>query len=116
MSFSDAGFHMMGVNLVRDCEVKTFDGGNSVLSFTVARNRDVKKGEEWVQEVDFFDCKYWCKSTKIADILKKGQTVYLSGDPRQDRWEKDGQTHSRVIFNVYKLVLPPAGKKDDDNF
>lgn len=82
-----------------DVEVKQLTG-SSVLNFTIASNRSVKRNDQWVDEVSFFDVSYFTKGTKIADMLKKGTQVGISGSLQQQRWEKDGKKFSKVVINA----------------
>lgn len=43
-------------NLVRDPELRALPSGAGVCNFSIAVNSREKRGEEWVDRVDFFDC------------------------------------------------------------
>lgn len=49
---------LMG-NLCRDPEIKHLASGTAVCEFSLAVNYRKKVNEEWVDEVDYFDCVAW---------------------------------------------------------
>lgn len=104
--------HLIG-NLTRDQEVKYTAGGLAIGRFAVAQNYRIKKGEEWVDAVNFFDVTmFGTRTESLAQYLKKGQPVAIEGELRQDRWQDDaGQTKSRVyvIVNDIKLLAKREG-------
>ena len=95
-------------NLTRDSETKYPQGGLAILSFSLAVNRSVKQGDGWKQEASFFDVKAFGKIAEWRSGLTKGQPVLVAGELRQERWEKDGQQHSKVVIvadTVEKLQI-----------
>lgn len=98
--------------LTRDCELKATTGGTSVCRFSVAVNRRKKTGENWVDEVNYFDVVLWGKSAEsLRSYLTKGRQVSIEGELRQNRWEQDGQARSKVEVyanNVQLLSNPGA--------
>ncbi len=93
-------------NVTREPEVKVFAGGSQVTEFGVAVNRRVKKNDEWVDEVNFFDVKYWGKKG-----LGKGDAVVLKGELRQETWETDGNKRSKVVVVADTVTLFTGYKK-----
>lgn len=84
-------------NLTRDPEVRYIPSGTAVCEFSVAVNSREKKGEEWVDRVDFFDIVTWGSTAEACgQYLVRGSQVGVDGVLRHERWEKDGQKHSRV--------------------
>ena len=78
-------------NLTNTIEPRTTNSGKNVASFTVAVNHTK-------DEVSFIDCVAW---EKTADFLskysKKGQTLYLEGTLKQNRFkDKDGNNRSKI--------------------
>ena len=93
---NDLNVVVLAGRLTRDCEFKTTSNGTSVCRFSIAVNRRRKSGETWVDEVNYFDITYWRASEGIRPYLTKGRQVIIEGELRQDRWEQDGQTRSKV--------------------
>lgn len=93
--------------LTRDAELKYTSGGMAVCKFSIAVNRREKNGEQWVDAASFLDITAFGKTGEnLNQYLVKGKQVAIDGEIRQDRWEKDGQTHSRVgiIANNIQLL------------
>lgn len=81
--------------------------GTARANVSIAVNRSKKQGDEWVDEVSYFDITIWGKT---AENLKP----YLTkGKQKQDRWEKDGQKHSRV--SIVADVVQLLGGKSESN-
>jgi single-strand DNA-binding protein len=97
-------------NVTRDAEVKTFASGNSVVEFGIAVNRRVKKGDQWVDETDYFDVKSWGKK-----VPSMGDAVLVDGELRQERWESDGSMRRKVVVNANRLTVFNGYKKDTGN-
>lgn len=96
----------------RDAEMKYTSGGMAISKFAIAVNRSVKKGDKWEDEASFLDCAMFGKRAEsVYQYLIKGQQVAIEGQLVQQRWEKDGQNHSKVEINVDNLQLV-GGKKE----
>ncbi len=92
--------------LVRESELRYTNGGMAICRFSLAVNRRTKKGDNWEDEASFFDCSMFGKSAEsVNQFLEKGKQVNVVGELRQNRWEKDGQTQSRVEVIVNNLQL-----------
>lgn len=118
--------------LTRDPEVKTTAGGVTIVKFSIAHNTRKKDDSgQWVEgtpsffDVDFFpnDPQYWLKR------LGKGVSVIVAGTIRQDRWEHEGKTMSKVGIKADSIfakwlpeisagspapAAPPENDKNDD--
>lgn len=82
--------------LTKDAELKFTADGKGIASFSLAIN-GYKKDEAY-----FFFCKKW-NAEKLAVHLTKGKQVAITGELRQERWEKDGQRQSMIVINVQTL-------------
>jgi len=110
-------------NLTRDAELRSTSGGMAVCKFSVAVNRRVKKGDGWETEAGFFDVNLWGRQAEsLNPYLTKGKQVGITGELRQERWQQDGQSRSRVLivansvqlFGVDKEKRDPQGNLGDD--
>ncbi len=104
--------------LTRDSELRYTQNGTPIVKFSMAVNRRKKTGEEWVEEVSFFDVVFWGKmGESINQYLVKGKQVAVTGELRQNRWEQDGQPRSKVEIIASNLQLlgssQGVGKKAD---
>jgi len=101
---------LMG-NLTRDPELRYTGGGAAVCDLSLALNYVKGKGDEKKEEVSFIDCTAFSKTAEnAANYLKKGRQVIVEGRLQQDRWEKDGQKHSKVKVVVERLTF--VGKQE----
>jgi single-strand DNA-binding protein len=99
--------NIMG-NLTRDPELKYTPSGKSVCSLSIANNRVYTKNNEKVTEVSYFDVEVWGPAAEnCSKYLTKGQGVIVEGRLKQDRWEKDGKTQSRVRISANSVHFLP---------
>ncbi|MDR2757885.1 MAG: single-stranded DNA-binding protein [Spirochaetaceae bacterium] len=92
--------------LTRDAELKYTSGGQPVCKFSIAVNRRKKNGDQWVDEVSYFDIVLWGRQGEsLNQYLVKGKMVGIEGELRQDRWEQDGQNRSKVEIVATNLQL-----------
>jgi len=97
--------------LTRDAELKMTNSGLAILHFSLAVNRSQKVGDKWEKVADFFDVTTFGKQGEaVAQYMTKGTQVAIEGELRQDRWEKDGQKHSKVAIVADNIQL--LGSKD----
>jgi len=82
--------------LTKEPSLKTVSNTN-ITSFSIASNRKYNGKEE----VTFLDCTAFGKTADILNqYLKKGNQVLLSGRLKQERWDKDGQSFSKLVLIV----------------
>ena len=97
--------------LTRNAELKYTNSGAAVSKFSIAINQRRKKDDQWVDESHFFDIVLWGKTAEsLNQYLVKGKQVGIEGQLRQDRWEQEGQSRSRVeIFATNVMLLGGGG-------
>ncbi len=84
-------------NLTRDVELRYTPGGTAVTDIGLAVNERVKKNDEWVDEVNFFDVTLWGRTAEVvSEYLSKGSPILIEGRLKYDTWEQDGQKRSKV--------------------
>ena len=99
--------NIMG-NLTRDPEMKYIPSGKAVCSLSIANNRVYTKNGEKVTEVSYFDVEVWgVAAENCSKYLTKGSGIIVEGRLRQDRWEKDGKTQSRVRITANAVHFLP---------
>lgn len=97
--------------LTRDAELRYSASGTAICNFSIAVNRRVKKGDQWSDEVSFFDLALFDKTAEnLNKYLVKGAQVAVQGELRQERWEKDGKTMSKLSVHVGNVQLLGGGK------
>jgi len=95
-------------NLTRDPEMKYTPSGKAVCSLSIANNRVYTKNNEKVTEVSYFDVEVWgVAAENCSKFLNKGSGIIVEGRLRQDRWEKDGKTQSRVRISANAVHFLP---------
>ena len=107
--------NIMG-NLTRDPELKYTPSGKSVCSLSIANNRVYTSNGQKVTEVSYFDVEVWgAGAENCVKYLSKGRGVIVEGRLRQDRWEKDGKTQSRVRIPANSVHFLPGKREDSPN-
>ena len=106
--------------LTKDCgsDGKSFGYvGNGIAKAVVslAVNRSVKKGDQLVDEVSYFDVTIWGKAAEnLKPYLTKGKQICVCGYLKQDRWVKDGKKQSKISIVADSVQLlgknAPAGE------
>jgi len=98
--------------LTRDAELGYTPNALAILNMSIAVNRSVKRGDGWEDEASFFDVTLFGKLAEgVAQYCTKGQQIGIQGALRQERWEKDGATRTKVkiIADTVRLL---GGKRD----
>lgn len=117
-------------NLTKDIEVKYTQSGSAIGNISIASNRSKKQGDQWVDEVSYFDIVLFGKSAEnLQQYLTKGKKVAVQGHLKQDRWkDAEGNNRSRIsiISESIQFVggnngqkseeLPPSAPADDMGF
>ena len=99
--------NIMG-NLTRAPEMKCLPSGKEVCNLSIANNRVFIKNGEKVSEVSYFDVDVWgITAENCSKYLTKGSGIIVEGRLRQDRWEKDGKTQSRVRITANAVHFLP---------
>lgn len=102
--------------LTHDAELKYTTGGLAISKFRLARNHHVKKGDQWVPDVDYWNVELFGKRAEsLNSYMVKGKQVAIQGELRQDKWEKDGQPQMKVIItaNDVQLLGGGDGRRDE---
>jgi single-strand DNA-binding protein len=102
-------------NLTRDPEVRYTPQGKASALFSLAVNRTRVKKEsgEKVEETTYIDIRAWEKIAEICREAKKGDAMFVSGEIREERWEKDGQKRSKLRLVAHDIRrIPKAPPRD----
>jgi len=80
---------------------------------SIASNRIYSSNSEKVNEVSYFDIEVWgVVAENCSKYLTKGRGIIVEGRLKQDRWEKDGKTQSRVRIVANNVHFLP-GKREN---
>ena len=100
---------LMG-RITQDLELKQTTGGTSVLSFSVAVDRNfVKQGEE--RQTDFINCVAWRQQAEfISKYFGKGRMIALEGNLRTRTYDdRNGTKH--YVTEVFVDSVSFTGEK-----
>jgi single-strand DNA-binding protein len=96
-------------NIGQDAEIKTFENGRSVISFSVAHS------EKWTDKngipqtkTEWIRCNFWKPSdkTSVAMYLKKGVKVLVEGKPTASAYNnQQGELVASIEINISYLEL-----------
>lgn len=114
---TDINHVMLIGRIVRDIDERNFGyvgSGIAKLNLAIAVNRSRKEGDNWIDEVSFFDITLWGKTAEgLKPYLSKGKQIAVEGFLKQDRWEKDGQKFSKVVISATNVQLIGGFSKSD---
>lgn len=101
--------------VTRQPELKTFDSGAVLTSFSIATNNIYKnKAGEKVEETEFHNITAFGKVAEtIAKYVIKGQELYVCGRIKTNTYEKEGQKHysTKVILETFQFGAKPKGSE-----
>ena len=88
----------------KDAEKMSFESGNSVIEFNLAENFHFKNNAgEKIDSVEWHECRLWRNNgnDKIAEYLKKGTLISVSGNVRYHTFKnKEGQHVKKAYILV----------------
>lgn len=86
--------------------------GQARANVSIAVNRSKKNGDQWIEEVNYFDITIWGKTAEnLKPYLTKGKQVCIEGHLKQERWEHEGQKRSKISIVADNVQLL-GGKSD----
>ncbi|MFD0404992.1 single-stranded DNA-binding protein [Kitasatospora sp. NPDC127116] len=99
---------MTGVGrVVADPTLRFTSGGAAVANVRlVFQNRRLnQQTQQWEDgETLWIDGTAWnTLAEHVAETLTQGMEVLVTGEPRTESWEKDGQKHSRVSLTIRSI-------------
>jgi single-strand DNA-binding protein len=103
-------------NLTADPEEVSTNGGTAIAKIRIAVNGRRKKGEEWVDDVNFFNVKVFGTHAENALLyLTKGRKVLVDGRLDWSEWEaKDGSGKRQAVEIIAaKLTYLGAPKQTE---
>ena len=96
----------------QDAEVKDF-GENQVINFSVAVSESyINRQGEKVSNTSWYECAKWGNNIAVAQYLKKGTQVFVSGKPQSRASKDDGTLVSNLGINVLNIQL--LGSKNEN--
>ena len=103
-------------HLGKDCTTNVVNGKH-VINFSVAHSERYKDASGVQKEkTTWVECAYWTDRTAIAPYLKKGQLVYVEGNPESRAYQKaDGTSASSLSMRISSVQLLGGAKSDGSN-
>jgi single-strand DNA-binding protein len=90
--------------------------GQARANVSIAVNRSKKSGDQWVDEVNYFDVTIWGKTAEnLKPYLVKGKQIVVDGHLKQERWEKEGQKMSRISIVADNVQLLGGNNGNSQN-
>lgn len=88
--------------------------GQARANVSIAVNRSKKQGDEWINEVFYFEVAIFGKTAEnLKPYLLKGKQICVDGHLKQDRW-KDQQGNNRSKISVVAENVQLLGGKSED--
>ncbi len=104
-------------NLTQDPDLKYTTKGTALCTMNIAVNRYYKSGEETKQETAFLDVECWGRIAETNNQhLSKGRGIRVVGRLKQDRWEQDGYSRSKVIIVAEHIEFKPARQQSEQEY
>jgi single-strand DNA-binding protein len=94
--------------LVQDPEFRITESGTARLTSRIAVNRAYRdRNDDWQEDTSFFNVVIWNGlAERLADRLKKGTPVFLSGRLRSSNWRDDDENpHYLVEIQARNLQI-----------
>lgn len=90
--------------IIADPELRFTPSGTPILNFRLAFN-DSKYNDQtksWENSKTFYvDAQVWEEAAnRLAEVLNKGDQVYVQGRIETQSWERDGEKKSKPVLNV----------------
>lgn len=92
-------------HIVKDAEMRYTGSKTPVTNFSIGHNRRYKQGEEWKEQVSYFNIVAWNGlATATIDRLKKGTPVLIEGELRQRNWEDEQNVKHSTVEIVARSI------------
>lgn len=85
-----------------DAQIKDLEGGKKVLSFSIAVDDGKDRPPVWL------DCSRWSEKNAVAEYMKKGTQVAVSGNVGIRKWE----TGATLTLRVTDIRLLGGSKEE----
>jgi len=102
-------------NLTRDPELKQTGGGQSIVTFGIATNREWVVGSEKKSLAEYHNIVVWGTLAEIcAKYLKKGKLVYIEGYLKTRSWDSpEGAKIFRTEIVATDMIMLDKRPQDE---
>ena len=103
--------------LTRDPELRTTQAGVSVVSFTVACDRDFGGRDGGERQTDFIDCVAWRSTGEfVSKYFHKGSMIVVSGRLQSRKWQdREGNNRTSWEINADNVSFGESRRDSDSN-
>ena len=103
--------------LTRDPELRTTQAGVSVVSFTVACDRDFGGRDGGERQTDFIDCVAWRSTGEfVSKYFHKGSMIVVSGRLQSRKWQdREGNNRTSWEINADNVYFGESRRDSDFN-
>lgn len=104
---------MLTGRLGKDVELRVTPNGRSVATFTVASSRNIKDGDNWKEQTEWFKVVAWEKLAETcSNYLHKGSHVFIEGRLQTREYQdKDGKKQFWTeVIATDMTMLDPKGQ------
>lgn len=101
------------VRIISEPQIKFFESGTSVCNFGGGISEGKDKDGNYINNA--IDVEVWGKGGEmIADTLKKGDSIMVTGSVRRQEWQdKDsGSKRTKHVLNVTRFEYLPRVKEE----
>lgn len=100
-------------NLTKEPDYRVTANGAKVLSFSIAHNKNYKKGDEWETQTSFFNCSaFSARAETNKEKMHKGDRVLVEGELHWSSYEtQDGGKREKVDITADRIVMIEAKDK-----
>ncbi len=105
-------------NLTRDPEVRQTPNGQTIVTFSIATNREwVTRDGRKQTSAEYHEVVAWAKLAEMCSkYLKKGKLVYVEGYLKTRNWDTaEGIKKFKTEIIVQDLIMLDKKKHDDDS-
>ena len=101
--------------LTRDPEMRTTQSGVSVVSFTVACDRDFGGRDGGERRTDFIDCVAWRSTGEfVSKYFHKGSMIVVSGRLQSRKWQdREGNNRTSWEINADNVYFGESRRDSD---
>lgn len=98
----------------QDATVTVIDGNRKVINFSVAMTEKWKNAQGvQMEHTTWVRCSRFTDNAQVAEYLKKGTQVYVTGKPSTNPWQgQDGQLHADLQCVVMQVQLLGSKRTD----
>jgi len=96
-----------------DAEIKDLNN-NQLINFSVAVSESFTHNGEKQTKTTWFDCTKWGNNTAVAQFIKKGDLIYISGKPNNRAYLKDDET-AQIVNAITVFEIELLGSNNNQN-